>query len=93
MGAGVGTWACPLCWRIDAVGILGLKIEGGSQFHPPASVKEVDTRILLDEKRVLLGREPRPWGIDAEPLGVTITPWPAARARDEFMRRFEEVTT
>lgn len=41
----------------------------------PAEVKAADSRILLDERAVLLGPMPRPWAADLEqltPLGVTI---------------------
>ena len=39
--------------------------------HPmPASVKRVDTAILHDEARFLLGPHPADWSIPGEPLGL-----------------------
>lgn len=34
----------------------------------PPIVKEMDTRILLNEKELLLGPEPQPWAVEGDPI-------------------------
>ena len=55
----------------------------------PASVHVADARLLATEKRDL--RAHRDGLPGATPLSVRIEPWSPERARDEFMRRFEEL--
>ena len=57
--------------------------------HPmPAIVKEIDTRILHDERNQLMTKPPRDWNIPGEPLGIEIDPWAPDRARQTFLREF-----
>lgn len=48
-------------------------------------VREMDLRMLMTEKRDLMGPEPKPWGINVEPLDFRITEiWSPTRACVEF---------
>jgi 5'-nucleotidase len=82
-------------------GIVNLKeIENGlmqavaSRFSlswpEPHDVKAVDTRILMDERRVLMvgGAE---WNIQAEPLGIDVVPVGPVEARQMFLDRYYEL--
>jgi len=57
----------------------------------PQEVKDLDIRILMDEKAQNMALEPAPW-IKAEPLGVQLRFWQPGRARAEFLRLFGELT-
>lgn len=60
----------------------------------PAVVKEADTRILLDERAVLLGAPPQSWSLgDAQPLGVEIKAWSPDVARVEYLSRLRALTS
>ena len=50
-----------------------------------AAVKELDGRILHDERAALLGPEPADWGVPGEPLGIEVQGWGPARARAEWL--------
>lgn len=60
--------------------------------HPfPPLIKELDTRILVDERAQVMPPSQNEWGTDGlEALGVEIEFWTPARAYDEFMRAFQE---
>lgn len=67
----------------------------GLDWPQPAEVKEADTRILLDEREVLLGPSPQKWGESietAEPLGITIYGWSPAEACYRYRERFRELS-
>lgn len=57
----------------------------------PPLVKEYDTRILHDERAVLMGPAPADWGLPGGPLGVDIEEWSWQRAEREFLALFEEL--
>jgi len=58
----------------------------------PDCVHEADSRILLDERAVLLGPAPAPWGYEhLGPLGAAIDELTAAQARDQWLDRFAEL--
>lgn len=59
----------------------------------PAEVKDADTRILLDERKRLLGAPPMPWGWEGtvEPLGVQIRCWSPLDAEVEYLARLGEL--
>lgn len=60
----------------------------------PPEVKAADTRILLDERAVLLGPSPQRWGEyieTSQSLGVTITGWTPAQAEAEYLHRFHQL--
>lgn len=61
--------------------------------HDARLVREADTRILLDERNVLMaGKAPAAWGQDdLAPLGVTVEGWLPARAEHEYLSRLEEL--
>lgn len=62
----------------------------------PAEVIEADSRILLDERAVLMSAPPRPWRQDeagVEPLRVRIEGWQPARAELEYRTRLWELTS
>lgn len=52
----------------------------------PEIVKEIDTRILFDERDQFMPPTDRDWGFDAEPLGVTLRGWAPAEAEAAFLQ-------
>jgi hypothetical protein len=65
----------------------------GLDYFEPAEVKAADTRILRDERAVLLGEPPQPWLAieNVQPLGVEVEGWAPDRARGEYLVRFHEL--
>lgn len=60
----------------------------------PAEVKEADSRILLDERAVLMSATRHAWEIDGlQPLGVTIYGWQPEQAKREYAARLSALTT
>jgi hypothetical protein len=55
----------------------------------PAIVKVYDTRILQDEKPVLMPHTPADWGLSGAPLGVSIQCWGPTEAKVQFLRSWE----
>lgn len=57
----------------------------------PAEIYDIDLRIVVDEKAVLLNKEPLPWGAieGLEPVGATISAWSPERAKGEFLETFQ----
>ena len=54
----------------------------------PPWLKDIDSRILVDEKKALRRRSPNVWAIDGlKPLGVQIDPWDSGQAYAGFMHR------
>jgi hypothetical protein len=61
------------------------------QIHSP-EVRECDVRMLLTEKRDLLGPEPQPWGFKAEPYPFKIVDiWEPVWAEEQFNRAFSRL--
>jgi 5'-deoxynucleotidase YfbR-like HD superfamily hydrolase len=59
----------------------------------PAEVKEMDTRILFNEREALLSKSVREWGLQGEPIpNLTIRSWQPAIAEIAFLERFAELT-
>lgn len=58
----------------------------------PDEVRDLDTRILLDERAALLRTSPHDWGLSVEPLGVTIRAWVPSVAKREYLRRLGDLT-
>lgn len=63
----------------------------GLPFPWPAVVEEYDTRIVVDEKRVLFPPTAQPWNIPAEPLDILILEIDWRVAKQWFLRRFYEL--
>jgi hypothetical protein len=58
----------------------------------PDEVKDADTRILLDERDVLMPNVRYAWDIDdLEPLGVVIEGWAPATAEARYLDRLHEL--
>lgn len=57
----------------------------------PGDWKEIDTRILLDERAVLFGPPPADWNVPGEPLGACISGFRPEVAKDLFLARFAEL--
>lgn len=55
-------------------------------------VHEADLRMLMTEKRDLLGPEPAPWNIDVKPYSFCISPWDWQTAEYQFNRTFAQLT-
>lgn len=59
----------------------------------PREVKDLDMRILLDERQAVMAPSECPWTVDSmEPLGVNIECLPPAYAEIHWLRRFNELT-
>lgn len=59
----------------------------------PLSVQEADSRILINERDMLLNPSHIPWNWQAEPLpDVQICGWSPAEAKAQFLARFKELT-
>lgn len=60
----------------------------------PPEVKYADLVLLATERRDLMSPDDSFWGClaDVEPMLSVITPWTPIQAREEFMRRYEELT-
>lgn len=58
----------------------------------PDIVQEVDRRIVVDERNVLMAKSALPWDIITEPLGISIEAWPSGIAERAFLSRFRELT-
>ena len=73
--------------------VIGEKF--GVQLLPmPALVKEMDTRILSNERAALFDNQ-LDWALDAlspAPLNTYIRPWTAQTAKATFLRAFEELS-
>lgn len=58
----------------------------------PAIVKEIDERILADERDQVMTTTPEPWSLTRPPLGIMINPWPPAKAKELFLYQFSILT-
>ena len=55
----------------------------------PTIIHELDKRIIADERTNM---KPMDWGdFEVEPLGVELKLWSPARAKEEFLKRFDEI--
>lgn len=63
----------------------------GVTFPWPERVKEIDTAILHDEKRKLLGEPPADWGLPGTGLGAVIHVWPWWYAEKQFLAEFRRL--
>lgn len=55
-------------------------------------VHDMDLRMLLTEKRDLMGQEPVPWGIPGEPLPFKIDPvWDYSECRERFTYLYRQL--
>lgn len=65
----------------------------GLPAEEPAEVKEMDTRILFNEREALLSKSVREWGLTGEPIpDLKIIGWYPGTAEALFMGRFTELT-
>lgn len=55
----------------------------------PQEVKDLDTRILTDERRQNMAPAPKPWSTDAEPIGATLCFWEPRQAKRAFLSDLE----
>ena len=61
----------------------------GVPYPVAEKVHEIDTRILLNEARDVMGGQSQDWEIDEDPIpGLTIKRWTARTAEMVFMSRF-----
>lgn len=59
----------------------------------PASVKDADDRMLLNERAVLKGTPPQEWDVPLEPLpGVLIRAWNPIQATNAYLNMFRLLT-
>lgn len=72
--------------------MIGRRFEVDGLPQLPASVVDVDNRILLDERAYLLTAPPASWHQEGlEPLGVTIGPMASEQAEQAFLTRFQDL--
>lgn len=64
----------------------------GTLWPMPAFVKELDSRILRDERDQALSDSGHEWMNTLSPLGVVLQFWNPARARDQWLRYHERLT-
>lgn len=65
----------------------------GLSSRMPAEVHDADSRSIVDERAVAMPVTDHAWGLEGlEPLGVDYQCWEPARAKDEFLRRFLQLT-
>jgi hypothetical protein len=63
------------------------------QYPFPPWLKEIDTRILVDERAQAMNPSTNVWGVDGlEPLGVNVQFWSPDQAEQEFLREYRYVT-
>ena len=61
-------------------------------YQMPASVKDADNRIIENERRELLKKEPLPWTVHGEALpDIVITGWLPEEAELRYFNRFNEL--
>jgi 5'-deoxynucleotidase YfbR-like HD superfamily hydrolase len=61
----------------------------GLEYPHPQAIKDLDTRILRDERLQIMSKSGHVWNNDKyEPLGVDIHGWLPKKAEKEFMYRF-----
>lgn len=62
----------------------------------PREVKEIDSRILLNERAELMSATRHSWNLDLEAMGpipgLVVEGWSPERAEDEYLARFAEVS-
>ena len=58
----------------------------------PAAVKEVDNRILFDEREQNMTVPPSAWDFELEPLGIQLKYWDPAMAERVFLDTFDHLT-
>ena len=58
-------------------------------FPMPDAVKEIDNRILMDERNANMGAPPAPWNFELPPLGVDLQYWSPPEAERQFLETFE----
>lgn len=80
--------------RIEEVNQAAIRAAFGLEGPEPAFVKDLDLRIVLDERRHFVQYDPaRPWPIDAaglQPLGVQMTGHLPAAAAACFLEAYRE---
>lgn len=68
--------------RIDGA----VAAKGWTMYPFPALIKELDSRILVDERAQAMGASGNEWGTDGlEPLGIELRFWGPTEARDRFL--------
>lgn len=81
-------------WGIENRLMECICLRFGLPLIQPDIVKEIDTRILGNERDQVMAPPPEPWYAVGEPLpGVRIWCWTPERARTEFLARFEVLTS
>ena len=63
----------------------------GTIYPFPAIIKEMDTRILMDERDQAMAKPPQDWRLRGEPLGVRLQFWTPQVAEWEFLGAFYNV--
>lgn len=83
-------------YRVMEAGVaLAICEHFGIPAECPAEVKEADSRILLDEREVMLSTPPQSWGSieGVSPLGVSVAGWSPSEAEVEYWARLMDLTS
>ena len=83
---GVWTWAELERHHADVI-LRALGLSEIRTLLDSDEVHEMDLRMLMTEKRDLMGPGPK-WEFDAKPLDIRISVWPAETAKTEFQKMF-----
>jgi hypothetical protein len=61
----------------------------GFEFPLPPEIKELDSRLVVDERQQLMSTPPIAWGGPVDPLGVTLHCWSPEIAEKWFLNMFD----
>jgi hypothetical protein len=71
--------------------MLAIAEKFGVEYPLPREVKELDNRILADEREQNMATPPRPWVDNGAALGVRLEFWSPEKAAFEFLARFYQL--
>jgi uncharacterized protein len=69
-----------------------IAVRFGLPWPVPESIKEIDNRMLVTERRDLMTLTDYDWGIKAKPLPEVIIPLPITVVKQHFLHRFKELS-
>jgi hypothetical protein len=73
---------------IESANMLAIAARFDFAWPPSRAIKEMDNRILLDERDQAMARPPADWNIAGPHLGVALQFWSPDEARAQFLTAF-----
>ena len=64
-----------------------IALKFGFQWPMADAIRDIDTRVLADERNQAMAPPPRDWGV-GEPIGITLEFWSPERAESEYLAQF-----